>query len=135
MSGEDILNPSLKLSERNKSHEKRQVRFNAEILGVKSKVVEHQTDTMKPEVQTNPDNKPTSSLKVEQPEDGIKRTLSDWLTPKTLHLLQGSDSDLESDEELEELLDRTQKLGLETEKVIIILFYQGRIIKIIPKNF
>ena len=135
MSGEDILNPSLKLSERNKSHEKRQVRFNAEILGVKSKVVEHLTDTMKPEVQTNPDNKPTSSLKVEQPEDVIKRTLSEWLTPKTLHLLQGSDSDLESDEELEELLDRTQKLGLETEKVIIILFYQGRIIKIIPKKF
>ena len=119
--GEDIIKSSLKSSDTKSSNEKRQVRFNSEISGVKNQVVEHNTETLIPgKVHSNPVITQPSTLKIEKPEDVIKRTLSEWITEKTVQLLQGSDSDLESDEELEELLERTEKLGIDTEKVFIL---------------
>ena len=118
--GEDIIKSSLKSSDKS-SNEKRPVRFNSEISGVKNQVVEHNTKTLIPsEIHSKPVITQTSTLKNEKPEDVIKRTLSEWITEKTVQLLQGSDSDLESDEELEELLEKTEKLGIETEKVCIL---------------
>jgi len=119
--GEDIVKSSLKSSDTKSSNEKRQVRFNSEISGVKKQVVEHNTTTLIPgEIHSKPVITQSSTLKIENPEDVIKRTLSEWITEKTVQLLQGSDSDLESDEELEELLERTEKLGIEAEKVCIL---------------